>query len=238
MIDHNKAKKSVLVINKHYACKDYQFYFKLFRVPEILNHLKQYREILHESGISVPIWVYSLMQNLKVLTEDHQTAVLNFLINLGLFDRYIFYKGWPEYIIGSDPFISVIAGKVSFKEQALLFSHGYSQDSPKLQLYKVSSYYNEQVDEFCLNSLKKEKTSYNLEELLDYLKFYLQQDWENWSFQLISPHNEQTMQELKSKSAVVKDFLEFDSSLKWLWPTWKKVQLESLRNSFLKAELK
>ena len=231
----SQYRKDILVLNKAYIQKNNYFYFKLFRIPEILNRLTHYREILNEKGINVPLWVYSLIQDLKILTEWRQPFILNFLINLGLFERYISYNGWPQYIIGSDPLISVIEGKVSFEEQVLLLSHGYSQDSPKLQLYKVSSYYNKQTDSFCLNSLKKQSVGHSMEDFLEYFKFHLKSDWRDWFFQLLSPHKEEFMDELESKGAVVRDFLEFDSSLKWLWPSWKKFQLKALRDRSLQT---
>ena len=226
----SKYTKDILILNKVYNVRDNPFCFQLFRIPEVLNRLKQYREVLNEKGINVPLWVYSLIQDLKILTENHQSFALNFLINLGFFDRYISYRGWPQYIIGSDPLMSVLVGEVSFKEQALLLSHGYSQDSSKLQLYQVSSYYNKQTDSFCLNSLTKLEAGHTIEEFLEYFKTYLKKDWGSWFFQLLSPHEEEFRLELKSKGIFARDFLEFDSSLKWLWPSWKKLQLKDLRD--------
>ncbi|MCZ0932427.1 MAG: hypothetical protein OXJ52_04665 [Oligoflexia bacterium] len=234
----DRYRKDILILNKAYTVKDSHFYFQLFRIPEVLNRLKQYREALNDKDINIPIWVYSLIQDLKILTEGgHQSFILNFLINLGFFDRYISYNGWPQYIIGSDPLMSVLVGEVSFEEQVLLLSHGYSQNSSKLQLCQVSSYYDTQTDSFCLNDLKKVKAGRTMEEFLEYFKTHLKLDWGNWFFQLLSPHEEEFMTELKSKGVFARDFLEVDSSLKWLWPSWKKVQLKGLRDKSFQAGL-
>ena len=236
--NNNRYRKDILIVNKAYLVKDSHFYFQLFRIPEVLNRLKQYRKVLSDQDISVPLWVYSLIQDLKILTESsHQSFILNFLINLGFFDRYISYNGWPQYIIGSDPLMSVLVGEVSFEEQVLLLSHGYSHNSSKLQLYKVCSYYDSHIDSFCLNDLKKIQVGDTMEEFLEYFKTSLKMDWEDWFFQLLSPHEEGVMVDLKSKGVFAKDFLEVDSSLKWLWPSWKRTQLQGLRGKSFQAGL-
>ncbi|MDE0092191.1 MAG: hypothetical protein OXN83_02765, partial [Oligoflexia bacterium] len=104
---------------------------------------------------------------------------------------------------------------------------GYSQSGSKLQLYKASSYYNKQTGSFCLNSLTKLKTGHTMEEFLEYLKISLKTDWESYFFQLLSPHDIEFINDLQYKGVFPKDFLESDSSLNWLWPLWKKIQLRS-----------
>ena len=223
-------RRDILILNQPYISKEDHFYFQLFRIPEVMNRLKQYREILNENDITIPLWVYSLTQDLKILTESSQQPfILNFLINLGFFDRYISCNGWPQYIIGSDPLISVIVGEVSFEEQILLMSHGYCHESAKVQLYQVSSYYKRQTGSFYLNNIKKLKPADTLEDCLKFFKVRLKKDWGNWFFQLLSPHEEEFMVELRTKGIFARDFLESDSSLKWLWPSWKKVQLRYLK---------
>ena len=235
MKNKRSDKQEILILNKVYTNRDNRFYFQLFRIPEVLNRLKQYREVLNEKGITIPIWVYSLIQDFKVLTEGHQPFTLNFLISLGLFDRYVSYKGWPKYIIGANPLISVIAGEVSFEEQVLLLNYGYNQSSSKMKLYETSSYYNTQLDSFYLNKIKELQTSPNIGGLLEFLNTHLKIAYGNQNFQLLAPHEAEFMAELKSKGFIVKDFLEFDSSLKWIWPSWKKLQLERLKSQSVQA---
>ena len=236
MLNQKSIKKDILILNQPYIVTDDPFYFQLFRIPEILNRLKQYREVLNENDITIPLWVYNLTQDLKILTEGRQSFILDFLVNLGFFDRYISHSGWPQYIIGSDPLISVLVGEISFEEQALLLSHGYCQNSSKNQLYQVSSYYNTHTGSFYLNSLKKMPVGHTVKEFLEYLKTYLKQDWGEWFFQMLSPHEEEFMNGLKSKGIFVKDFLESDSSLKWLWPSWKKIQLQSFKTEIVSGQ--
>ena len=220
--------RSVLILNRPNVITDNNFYVDVFRIPEVLNHLRQYREILNENEMRIPVWVYCLTQDIKSLMGSPQPFVLNFLINLGLFERWIAKNGWPQYIVGSDPLISVIAGEISFEEQALLLSNGYCQESGKIQLYKANSYYNSQTGSFCLTSLKKKRISNSLKEILVSLKQNLKKDdnWADWSFQLLSPHDESFMDQLKSYGLMPKDFLEGDQSLKWLWPIWKRTQMQ------------
>lgn len=227
-------RNEILILNKVYN-RDNRFYFQLFRIPEVLNRLKQYREILNEKGAAIPVWVYSLIQDLKVLTEGHQPFTLNFLISLGLFDRYISHNGWPKYIIGSEPLMSVIAGKASCEEQMLLLNYGCVKSASKRQLYKTSSYYHAKTNSFCLNNLKKVKSAHTTVDLLSYLKVRLKTDWQSFYCQMLLPHEESFILNLKSQGFFVRDFLEPDSSLKWLWPSWKKIQLESLKDKSSQA---
>ena len=223
--------KSVLILNRPNVITDNNFYVEVFRIPEVLNQLRQYREILNENDMQVPVWVYCLTQDIKSLMGSPQPFVLNFLINLGLFERWIAKNGWPQYIAGSDPLISVIAGEISFEEQVLLLSNGYCQESGKIQLYQASSHYNNQTGSFCLTNLRKRRISHSLKDILLYLKQNLKADesWADWSFQLLSPHEEGFMEDLKSYGVFPKDFLEGDPSLKWLWPIWKRTQMQYLK---------
>ena len=181
--------------------------------------------------MQIPLWVYCLTQDIKSLMGSPQPFVLNFLINLGLFERWIAKNGWPQYIVGSDPLMSVIAGEISFEEQAVLLSNGYCQESTKIQLYQASSYYNNHTGSFCLTNLRKRQISHSLKEILIYLKqtFKKNENWTDWFFQLLSPHEESFMDDLKSYGLFPRDFLERDQALKWLWPIWKKTQMQHLK---------
>jgi len=52
----------------------------------------------------------------------------------------------------------------------------------------------------------------------------------DWYFQLLAPHEEGLIEELKSYGVFPKDFLEKDQALKWLWPIWKKTQMQILKD--------
>ena len=223
--------KSILILNKPNVITDNNFYMEVFRIPEVLNRLRQYREVLNENEINIPIWVYCLTQDIKSLMGSPQPFVLNFLISLGLFERYTAKKGWPHYIVGFDPLMSLITGEISFEEQALLLTNGYCQESKGLQLYQASSYYNKQTGAFCLTSLKRKQRSNSLEEILISVKqkFKKNENFSDWTFQFLSPHEEKFMDDLKSHNIFAKDFLEWDQALKWLWPMWKKTQMQCWR---------
>ena len=235
MSKKNIHRKDILILNRPYVITGNNLDVELFRIPEILNRLRQYREVLNENNLNIPLWVYSLTQaDIKnLLKEQNQKPfVLNFLISLGFFDRYISRKGWPQYVVGTDPLMSVIAGEISFEEQALLLSHGYCQESSAFQLYQASSYYNNQTGSFYLTNLKKKHIQPSLEELLNCLKqgFKNNEDWSDWFVQLLTPHEEEFMNELKAYGLFPMDFLESDQNLKWLWPVWKKSQMQCLKN--------
>ena len=223
--------KSVLILNRPNVITDNNFYVEIFRIPEVLNRLRQYREILHENDMNIPIWVYCLTQDIKSLMGSPQPFVLNFLISLGLFDRYTAKNGWSQYIIGSDPLMSLIAGEISFEEQILLLTNGYCQDAGKLQLYQASSYYNKQTGSFCLTSLKRRQTHSSFREILISLqeKFEKNENFSDLTFQLLSPHDDEFMSDLKSYGVFPREFLESDRSLKWLWPIWKRTQMQTVR---------
>lgn len=221
--------QNILILNNTYFSKSDSFYFELFRVPEVLNRLKQYKEILNENDMSIPFWVYNLTENFKIYTEGgNQKYMIYFLTSLGFFDRYISKKGWPKYIIGKDPLISVILGETSFEEQALLLTKGYCQESQGLQLYETSSYYNTKTGVFHLTQLKRKEVNPDMKSILGHIKENLNSSWDS-SFQLLAPHTEDFMEDLKAKGVFAKDFLEMDSSLKWLWPVWKRSQIKYLK---------
>ncbi len=219
---------AVLILNKPSVITENNFYMEVFRIPEVLNRLRQYREILNENDIHIPIWVYCLTQNIKNLMGNPQPFVLSFLINLGLFDRYVGRNGWPSYIIGSDPLISLIAGEISFEEQILLLTNGYCHESGLFQLYQANSYYNNQTGSFCLTNLKRRNKGNSIKEISTNL-IQKNESWTDWNFQLLSPHDEDFMDNLNSFGIFPKDFLEWDQDLKWLWPIWKKTQIQYIK---------
>ena len=224
--------RSILILNRPNVITSNNFYVEVFRIPEVLSRLRQYREVLNENDMNIPIWVYCLTQDIKSLMGSPQPFVLNFLINLGLFDRWIARNCWPQYIIGSDTLMSVITGEISFEEQALLLSNGYCQESGEQQLYKASSYYNSQTGSFCLTNLRKKQVSRYLKEILVHLKQELKtdEDGADLYFQLLAPHEEGFIEKLKSYGVFPKDFLEKDQALKWLWPIWKRTQMQILKD--------
>lgn len=220
---------SILIFNSPHVITDNNFYIDVFRIPEVLNRLRQYRELLNSNDMNIPVWVYCLTQDIKSLTGSPQPLILNFLISLGLFDRWLASKGWPHYVIGSDFLFSVINGNISFEEQALLLSNGYGQENSRVFIYQTRSYYNHQSRSFCLTGLDREQNCPSLNTALSYLKDKLKGDRKDWYFHFLSPHSEELMEYLKSLDISPRDFLEGDADLKWLWPLWKKTQMEFLR---------
>lgn len=222
-------KQETLILNSTQFSKSDSFYFELFRIPEVLNRLKQYKEILNENDIKIPFWVYNLTENFKIYTEGGNQAYLtHFLISLGLFDRYLSKNGWPKYIIGKDPLTSVILGETSFEDQILILTKGYCQESQGLQLYESSSYYNIRTGSFHLTGLKRKQLNSDISSIMTYIKKHIDSTWDS-SFQLLTPHTDKFMQDLESEGVFVKDFLGSDPSLKWLWPIWKRNQIKQLK---------
>ncbi|MBC6415918.1 MAG: hypothetical protein GDA46_05965 [Bdellovibrionales bacterium] len=224
-IEMSLHEKNALILNKMHSNED--FYFELFKIPEILNRLCQYREVLRENAITLPFWLYNLTEKFKIHAEvKNQSYMIHFLTNLGLFDRYLSRKGWPKYIIGTDPLISVILGELSFEEAVLLFSKNYCQDS-SFWVYEIFSYYNAKIGEFYLSSFKKRETGNRIEDMTAYLK--KKKVFHKCFFQLLSPHSQETIELLNAQGIFPRDFLESDTSLKWLWPLWKREQIKNFR---------
>ena len=223
---------AVLILNRPNITKNDSFYKDLFRIPEILNRLRQYRDLLSENNIPVPLWVYGLNQGIKSLADRPQASVLNLLTGLGLFDRWTSKNGWPRYIIGSDPFIPLITGERNFEEHILLSSKGSYREDSQLYLYKAGSYYNSHTESFYLASLHQKGAGSSLKEILSNWRQALKknnQDAEEWIFQLLSPHEEGIVEDLKRQAVSPRDFMEWNQDLKWLWPVWKRAQMQSLR---------
>ena len=229
--EKSSLSESVLILNRPNVITENNFYVDIFRIPEVLNRLRQYREILSEHDMNIPIWVYCLTQNIKSLMGSPQPFVLNFLVSLGLFDRYISKKGWPQYILGSDPLMSVLASEAAFEEQVLLLTNGYCQESTELQVYKAKSYYNNKTASFCLTNLKQKYRSQSLKKVLSFLKqnSMREEGLMELVFQLLSPHKEEFTDDLKLYGLFPREFLEWDQDLRWLWPIWKKTQMRVLR---------
>ena len=222
---------TVLILNRPQVPINSKLYMEMVRIPEVLSRLRQYREILNKNDMYVPVWLYCLIQDIRSLKGSPQFYILSFLINMGLFDRWIARSGWPHYFIGSDPLISTVTGEISFEEQVLLLNRGYEQSLPQFQLYKAASYYNRQTASFCLTQLKRKKASYSLKDILVYFREKVQKEEciEEWVFQLLAPHELDIMEGLETCGVFPKDFLEKDQELKWLWPVWKKSQIDILR---------
>ena len=219
----NPYNQKTLILNKTCVSKNDSFYFELFRIPEILNRLKQYKEILNENDIKIPFWVYNLTEDIQLHSEGGgERHLTHFLTGLGFFDRYISKYGWPKYIIGKDPLISVVLKESSFEEQALLLTKGFYQESQGFHLYETSSYCNVRTGCFHLTGLKRKKIKSDIKSIFSYVKE--KQDDED-SFQFLTPHEEHFMEALQTNGVFPKDFLEVDTSLKWLWPLWKKNQI-------------
>jgi len=222
-------KQDTLILDGISFSKSDSFYFELFRIPEILNRLKQYKEILNENDMRIPFWVYNLTENFNIQTEGgNQKYMSYFLTSLGFFDRYISRRGWPKYIIGKDPLISVVLGESSFEDQVLILSKGYCQESQGLQLYETSSYYNMNTETFHLTGVKRKQQSPHLLELITCIKENIDPSWDS-SFQFLIPHTDKSSQELEKAGVFAQDFLSSDPSLRWLWPIWKRSQIQELK---------
>ncbi len=217
------SQQTVLVLNKPSLLTDSDFYASVFRIPETLSRLRQYRELLSQNNINIPVWVYCLTQNIRSLAGSPQPAVLDFLARLGLFDRYVARCGWPDYMIGSDPLIGLIAGETAFEEQALLLTRRRCAPSREWLLYKVNSYYNRDTGSFCLTSLKQKQLSCRLRDILRFLKDDGAE--EERVFQFLAPHDEGLEGDFHSLGISPMHFLESDRSLKWLWPLWRKAKM-------------
>lgn len=221
----------VLILNTPSSLKEDNFYISMFRIPEVLNRLRQYREILSENNLNIPVWVYCITQEVKSLTGSPKVSVLNLIVSLGLFDRYIAKQGWPHYLVGFNPLMSIITGEDTFEEAALMLTAGHSDSCGELFLYKVSSYINSKTETSYLTSLKKVRGACSLEKIMSYLGNRYEGGEADQVVQFLGPNEQELKQRIESFNLYVQDFLEGDEGLRWLWPLWKKTQIRNWRHS-------
>lgn len=227
LLDLNKR---ILILNRPAVLNRNDFYINICKIPEVLSRLCQYRELLSDNEITIPLWVYYMTQDLgNIKGVLPQPAILNFIVNLGLFDRYISKKGWPDYMTGTQPLISAVTGEESFEGISLLLTHGYKWNEEDFSLYKVHSYYNTKTNSSALTSLKKINEFSSFNRVLDRLSQYERRD--SLVFQLLSPNEQHLKYQLESLHLTVRDFLEEDEGLRWLWPLWKRAQLAGDRET-------
>ena len=223
----------ILFLNRPNLQAGDKFYMEILRIPEVLSCLRQYKDILNENEIDIPLWLYGLTHKLKILDSKPKFSVLGFIISLGLFDRWTARHGCPQYIVGSDPVMSVISGEISFEEQALLLSRGRFQDSGRLALYQArSSYLAKEKRDFCLLGLKRRQESSSLKEILLSLKQKIKKEGRELDciFQFLTPHEREFTDRLQGMDIFPEDFLEEDADLNWLWPAWKRSQIQRPRS--------
>ena len=217
-----------LILNTPSLLNEDNFYINMFRIPEVLNRLRQYREILSENNMDIPVWVYCITQNTESLKKGPQLSVLSLIVSLGLFDRYLAKQGWPQYFVGLNPMVSIIAGEDTFEEAVLNLTNGHCKGSDLLFLYKVNSYINSKTNTSYLTSLRKLHSSSSLEKIMDYLGNRYEEDEieKDRVVQFLGPNEQGLKQRLEeSLNLYVQDFLEGDEGLRWLWPLWKKTQI-------------
>ena len=217
-----------LILNTPSLLKEDNFYINILRIPEVLSRLRQYREILSENDLDIPIWVYCITQNGKSLKEGPEISVLSLIVSLGLFDRYLAKQGWPQYFVGLNPLVSIIAGEDTFEEVVLALASGCYKSQSSLFLYKVNSYINSKTNTSYLTSLKKLHSSASLEKTMDYLGNRYEEDEieKERIVQFLGPNEQKLKQRVEEfLDLYVHDFLEGDEGLRWLWPLWKKTQI-------------
>ncbi len=229
MLDLEKIseKNSILVLNKPQILTRNDFYIQLFKVPEVLSRLRQYRELLFQNNINIPIWVYCLTQDITTLRGTPQTEVAHFLVSMGLYDRYISKMGWPDYILGPSLLISVLSDSRSFEDEILNLTNDHQIHQQNLSLIKIKSYYDNKTKKFCLTNLKNKMNSCSFKSILEYVDQDLNKDQKmgNQIYRFLCPHENSLEDYMKSIGVSTRDFLEYDEDLKWLWPLWKRTQL-------------
>ena len=228
VLDKYKKRKEqrVLITNTPFLLFYRDFYVHFFRIPEVLNRLEQYREVLKKNELSIPVWLYCSTEKIQTLKEAPRISVLNFIVKLGLLDRYIEKQGWPSYVIGQEFLLSSSFKKDIFEKWALYFTFNDYKISDKLAFYKVHFF----LPKFSFSHLEFLEESSSLKDLLS-----LCEPHEIPSlFQLISPDDAKVQSLLREFS--VGHFLERDEGLKWLWPIWKKNEIlyHRKKNSFKK----
>ena len=219
--------KTVLVLNKPFLLTDNDFYVSVFRVPEALSRLRRYRELLSRSGMDIPVWVYCLTQEIRTLMGSPRPSILRFLVSLGLFDRYAARCGRPDYILGSDPLASVIAGETAFEEQALFLTKKDCRESGQQRLLRkaAGSHCGREAGAFRPASLRQMPGPCGLGDIAGSLKSEGEKRGENLVFQFLAPHEPGLEGDFGSCGIAPMHFLERDRGLKWLWPIWQRARI-------------
>lgn len=213
-----KKEERVLILNTPFLLSYNDFYMNFFRVPEIFNRIKQYREILKKHDLSIPVWVYCSTENVKNLKGTPRISVLNFLASLGLLDRYIKKQGWPSHVIGAKFLVSSFLSQDDFEKWALYFTHNNYAVLNKLALYKSHFF----LPKVSFSHLEHAHESSSMEDLIVALD-----PSSSLFFQLIAPNDQKVKNVLKGLN--VGHFLERDPELRWLWPVWKKNEISYKR---------
>lgn len=231
-----RDKTSILILNKPYVLGDL-LCRNIFKVPEILNRLRQYREVLYKNGVNVPVWVYCITQDIRTLKEPAQMEVVYFLVSLGLWDRLLSREGWPNYLLSAKTIASVIEDENLFQEQSLILAKNARLpiDTDPYILQKAQSFYNSKTESFQLTKLKQSNQFLTLKEGV--IALVNQKSEHNKVYQFLAPHNSQTLDELLSINIEPRDFLQGDQDLKWLWPDWRRAQIKNLDDNDLEVLL-
>ena len=216
--------KRGLILQSSKSLAKNDFYINLFKIPEVLHRLQEYRKFLTKNEFNIPIWMYCLTQDVKGFKGVPQNTLLNFIVNMGLFDRYIKKQNWPDYIMGSEPLISLILGIQTFEKQALLLTHAHEW-SGMISLHQVTSNFkkNKQQPDIHFKTLKRSA------KLLDLIHFLIKKETQNLELQFLNPDDKNFKLQIENSSCRVKNFLEEDEDLKWLWPSWQRFQLEKTK---------
>ena len=228
------TEERILILNTPSSLREDNFYINMFRIPEILSRLRQYREILSENSLDIPIWVYCITQDIKTLKGSPRPSVLNLIVNLGLFDRYLAKQGWPRYLVGCHPLIALITGEDTFEQTALDLTKGRAVRRDSLFLYKINSYINSKTNTSYLTSLKKLRSGGSLEKIMDYLKnrYESESPETDQIVQFLGPNKQELKQRIESFNLYIQDFLEADEGLRWLWPIWKKAEIQASKQHY------
>lgn len=225
--------RSVLILNKPHAITNEYFYTSIFRIPEVLRRLLQYREILKSHNLDIPLWAYGLIQDSSELMRSFQYVFVNFVISIGLLDRYIQNQSWPQYIIGSADLIDVVFGKTSFENQISTYLNNKTLKTNQWTLQQITTGHNDKSRNRLITANTIGKYA-GLKDSLEYFKNNKNKNntsyFKYFTFKLLNPHNEETNDQLEAYDLFSQEFLEWDQDLKWLWPVWKKAQIKSLKN--------
>ena len=147
-----------------------------------------------------------------------EIQALNFLVSLGLFSRFVKKQAWPHYILGTDSLLSVISKKTSFTQQMLTLTHDAGLKVENFSLYKIVS---------TQNSIKMKLIATH-PSLKEVLTIFSKTNKDEIICKFLNPNARPLRQHIESLNFSVKDFLEQDEELRWLWPAWQRFQIDKL----------
>ncbi len=174
------------------------------RIPEVMICVNKARAILKSRGLDIPLWMYGLIEK-QDLHDETSYRLISFLLNVGLYERFIRSSPQPDFLVGSSSALCVCAKIRTFERTLLDIAQGVKLDEHIVKIYRRnaprSAYFSLQYYSVCdkdfLQSLCKKYLITRLTSIL--------------------PVSDSEKAILSANGMIIEDIIETDSHLSWLW---------------------